>query len=294
MRRLDVATGRSSSGRSPYYDTINAGKTVVAIDLKSEDGKQAFETLVRTADVLLESYRPGVLERLGFGRETLKSLNPGLVHCALSGYGQTGPKRLRSGHDINYIASTGAFSASGISGRPVMAWPPSADYAGAQRSVVAILGALVAGKGAYLDISLAESMLAWQAWGMVEPGALGREQNLLNGGAACYQLYATEDGRFISLGALEAHFWANFCAAVDRPEWKSRQFEALPQTALISEVAELIAAHTMEYWETVLGQTDCCYHAVLDYAEAAIDGAPPAPRAPVRDVDVDTALKLWT
>ena len=150
MRRLDVATGRPFPGdgdggaRSPYYDAVNAGKTVLTLDLKSGDGKQAFESLVRSADVLLESYRPGVLERLGFGRQTLETLNGGLVHCALSGYGQTGPKRLRSGHDINYVASTGAFSASGIPERPVMAWPPPADYASAQQSVVAILGALLA------------------------------------------------------------------------------------------------------------------------------------------------------
>ncbi len=329
MRRMDPATGQPFPGdgkvadaaRSPYYDVVNAGKTVVAIDLKSDDGKQAFETLIRSADVLLESYRPGVLDSLSFDRETLQSLNRGLIHCALSGYGQTGPKRLRSGHDINYIASTGAFSASGTLERPVMTWPPPADYASAQQSVVAILGALVArsrpgplqGRGAYLDISLAESMLAWQAWGMVEPSAFGREGNLLNGGAACYQFYATKDGRFISLGALEAHFWANFCDAVGRSEWKDRQFEPLPQTALIAEVGEIIAALPLDHWETVLANTDCCYHAVLDYAEAAtepqiwergmidggvlfaatVDDTPPRPRQPVRDVDTPTALALW-
>jgi len=325
MRRLDPSTGQPFFGkdgdddvsRSPYYDAINAGKAVVAIDLKSDDGKQAFETLIRSADVLLESYRPGVLDRLGFGRKTLQSLNGGLVHCALSGYGQTGPKRLRSGHDINYIASTGAFSASGTSERPVMTWPPPADYASAQQSVVAILGALLArvekGRGAYLDISLAESMLAWQAWGMIEPGAFGQGQNLLNGGAACYQFYATKDRRFISLGAVEAHFWANFCDAVERPDWKQRQFEPLPQTALINEVGDVIAANSLDHWETVLADTDCCYHAVLDYAEAAadpqvrqrgmidggvlfaatVDDAPPPLRAPVRDIDVPTALALW-
>ncbi len=335
LRRLDPATGQPIPGegnsgekiRSPYYDAINAGKTVVAIDLKSDDGKQAFGTLIRSADVLLESYRPGVLDRLGFDRKTLVSLNEGLVHCALSGYGQTGPKRLRSGHDINYIASTGAFSASGISERPVMTWPPPADYASAQQSVVAILGALLArsrpgpcqGKGAFLDISLAESMLAWQAWGMtaalaeVEGNSLRREENLLNGGAACYQFYTTKDRRFISLGALEVHFWANFCDAVDQPEWKGRQFDPLPQTVLINEVREIIAAYPLDHWETVLSQADCCYHAVLDYAEAArdrqvrergmidggvlfaarVDDAPPSPRAAVRDVDVQTALAMW-
>ncbi|MBL6948175.1 MAG: CoA transferase [Rhodospirillales bacterium] len=334
MRRLDPATGQPLSdkgedgeARSPYYDAVNAGKSVVAIDLKSDAGRQTFERLLRAADVFLESYRPGVLERLGFGRKTLESLNPGLIHCALSGFGQTGPKRLRSGHDINYVASTGAFSASGIPEQPVMSWPPPADYASAQQSVVAILGALLArersgqkqGKGTYLDVSLAESMLAWQAWGMTsalqEGTSLGRGENLLNGGAACYGFYATGDGRFISLGALEEHFWANFCDAVERPDWKARQYEPLPQTALKADVSKVVAAKPLEHWEAVLGQADCCYHAVLDYREAAadphvrersmldgdggvlfaahIDGNPPASRRPVRDVDVETALSLW-
>ena len=339
LRRLDPATGQPGpeDARTPYYDVVNAGKTVVAIDLKSEAGKQAFEALVRAADVVLESYRPGVLERLGFGHERLKNINSGLIHLALSGYGQTGPKRLRSGHDINYVASTGALSASGIPERPVMAWPPAADCASALQAALAITGALLArartGEGAYLDVSLAESMLAWQAWGLTAAsaataGADGgprRGENLLNGGAASYQVYATQDGRFVTLGALEAHFWANFCDAMERPDWTGRQHEPLPQTELIAEVADAIGAQPLGHWEALLGDVDCCYHAVLDYHEAArdphtrerglitggeadsgtgggvgvlfpaiVDGRPPEPRPPVNEVDVETALERWS
>ena len=173
QRRFNPISGQpwSGTGRSPFYDAVNTGKTVLAIDLKSEAGKEAFGTLVGAADVLLESYRPGVLERLGFGPRRLKDLNPSLVHCALSGYGQTGPNRLLAGHDINYVASTGAFSASGIPEKPVLTWPPAADYASALQAALTITGALVArartGKGAHLDVSLSESMLAWQAFGMI-------------------------------------------------------------------------------------------------------------------------------
>ncbi|NQU61981.1 MAG: CoA transferase [Rhodospirillales bacterium] len=312
--------------RSPYYDVVNAGKTIVSIDLKSEDGKQAFEILISSADVLLESYRPGVLERLGFGRERLEELNPGLIHCALSGYGQTGPKRLKAGHDINYIASTGMFSASGIKEKPVLTWPPPADYASAQQAALTILGALIAKQkteqGTFLDVSLAESMLAWQSFGLTAVGdAQGdpeRGQNLLNGGAAAYQVYETGDDRFITLGALEVHFWKNFCEAVGHPEWVIRQFEPLPQTGLIAAVADMVKAQPLEYWNAVLGDVDCCYHPVLDYAEAAldphtrargliskadnftqvlfpahVDGEPPEPRSPVAEVDLKTALKRW-
>ena len=326
LRRLDPATFQlgPEDGRSPYYDVINAGKSVVVLDLKSEAGKQAFETLVLAADVLLESYRPGVLERLGFSRQRLAALNPGLVHCALSGYGQTGPNRLRAGHDINYIASTGAFSASGVPEKPVMAWPPAADCASALQAAVSVLGALVArartGEGAYLDVSLSETMLAWQAWGLTAAGdgKMARGENLLNGGAACYQVYATGDGRFVTLGALEAHFWANFCETVGRPEWTDRQHEPLPQTGLIAEVAEIFASQPLDHWEAKLKDVDCCYYAVLDYAEVArdphvkarglvkdegsctgvlfpayVDGRPPQPRPPVREIDLETALERW-
>ncbi|MFQ5765504.1 MAG: CaiB/BaiF CoA transferase family protein [Rhodospirillales bacterium] len=344
LRRLDPTTGQPgpADGRSPYYDAVNAGKAVVALDLKSADGKRAFETLVRAADVLLESYRPGVLDRLGFTRARLKEINRGLVHCALSGYGQTGPNRLRAGHDINYVASVGAYSASGIPERPVMAWPPAADYGSALTAALTIAGALLArartGQGAYLDVSLAESMLAWQAWGLTAaraaaeaagegPGGPARGGNLLNGGAASYQVYATKDGRFVTLGALEAHFWASFCDAVGRPDWTARQHEPLPQTDLIAEVAALFAAEPLQHWEALLKDVDCCYHAVLDYAEvvrdphvaarglltggegaekgkgggpwagvlfpAIVDGRAPGPRPPVRELDLETALGMW-
>lgn len=338
LRRLDPATGRPgpADGRSPYYDVINAGKAVLALNLKSPDGKEAFAALVQAADVLLESYRPGVLDRLGFGRDRLKEINPGLVHCALSGYGQTGPNRLRAGHDVNYVASTGAFSASGTPERPVMAWPPAADYGSALTAALAIAGALLGrartGKGAHLDVSLAESMLAWQAWGLTAaeaagegPGGPARGGNLLNGGAASYQVYATKDGRFVTLGALEAHFWANFCDAVGRPEWTARQHEPLPQTDLIAKVQAMFAAEPLRHWEALLKDVDCCYHAVLDYDEVArdphvahrglltgggggqegagawagvlfpaiVDGRAPQARPPVREVDLETALGMW-
>ncbi|MDA0305407.1 MAG: CoA transferase [Proteobacteria bacterium] len=333
QRRINPLTGQPGrqDKRGPFYDAVNAGKTVVKIDLKSDAGKQAFEDLLRAADVLLESYRPGVLDRLGFGRDHLEALNSGLIHCALSGYGQTGPNRSRSGHDINYVASTGAMSASGIAQRPVIGWPPAADYASALQAALTVSGALLArtrtGKGAYLDVSLSESMLAWQALGMTGASSGGgkapeRAANLLNGGAASYQVYETGDGRFVTLGAIEAHFWANFCQAVGRDDWLSRQHETLPQNALIGEVAALFATKPLAHWEQLLAEVDCCYYAVLDYAEAAadphvvarglmtggehdgetwtgvlfpayVDGNSPQARTAVNEVDVETALSRW-
>jgi crotonobetainyl-CoA:carnitine CoA-transferase CaiB-like acyl-CoA transferase len=329
MRRLDPVNGGPCDDPSPYYRVVNAGKRVVVIDLKSAGGKDAFAKLAAAADVLLESYRPGVLERLGFGRDRLGALNPRLVHCALSGYGQTGPLRLASGHDINYVASTGALGASGPKPMPAMTWPPVADHGSALLAALTMAGALAArartGRGAFIDVSLGETVLAWQGWALTASAAgrpPARETNMLNGGAAYYRVYATRDGRFVTLGAIELHFWRNFCAAVGRPEWTTRQNEPLPQTALIGEVAALFAGRTRAEWDAMLSKVDCCYHPVLTYDEVAmqpqvaarglvrredaappytevmfpaiVDDRPPPPRRPLREVSLEEALAAWS
>jgi crotonobetainyl-CoA:carnitine CoA-transferase CaiB-like acyl-CoA transferase len=328
LRRLDPVNGRPCEGLSPYYCVVNAGKRVVAIDLKSPDGKEAFAALVGAADALLESYRPGVLERLGFGRERLRALNPRLVHCALSGYGQTGSYRLTAGHDLNYVAFTGALSASGSKALPAMTWPPIADHASALQAALGVVGALLArergGAGAYIDTSLAETVLAWQGWALTALGsgaAPVRQANVLNGGAAYYRVYATSDGQFVTLGAIEPHFWRNFCNAVGAPDWIARQNDPLPQTDLIAEVAQLFAGRSRAEWDALLSRVDCCYHPVLDYDEvpdhpqvaarrlihrrtdptpyteiafpAVVDGDAPPPRPPVKDITVAEAVATW-
>lgn len=319
LRRLDPVNGGAVDGVSPYYRVVNAGKRVLALDLKSETGKGTFQALTAAADVLIESFRPGAMERLGFGRFRLKALNPRLVHLALSGYGQTGPRALDSGHDLNYVAASGALSAS------AMTWPPIADHAAAQFAALAVLGALIGrtrtGAGAFIDASLADTVLAWQAWSLTaastgappKPGS-----NTLNGGAAYYRIYATKDGGHVTLGAIEPQFWKNFCAAVGRDDWILRQTEPLPQTALIADVAALFAGRARVEWDRTLSGVDCCYGPALDYAEVAsdpqvaarglvragdgavqvafpalVDGRPPEPRVPYRDVTAKQALIAW-
>ncbi len=328
MRELNPVT--NARGPASFHGVINAGKRIVRIDLKSSEGKSALETLVRKTDVLLESYRPGVLERLGFGIDRLRELNSGLIHCALSGYGQTGPLRLASGHDMNYIAMTGALNVTGPAEKPVAAFPPVADYGGALQAVIAIQGALFSrfrtGKGAFLDVAMADSILAWQASAMTQADQADdgptRACDLLTGGAACYQNYQTSDGKFISLGAIEEVFWKNFCEAVERPEWISRQLEPLPQTGLIDEVSTLIKSRPRSWWDEHLAATDCCYHPVLEYGEVAewsqvverqlvdggrdgkpfesirfpvwTDGNPPAKRQPLSEVSIEESLRDWS
>ncbi len=317
LRHIDASGG---PGVSPFWQMINAGKTVVTLDLKAADGAALFRDLVAGADVLLESYRPGVLERLGFAPTAIESINPRLVHCALSGFGQTGPQRLTAGHDIGYVAMTGTLSACGTADRPVIPYPPMADHAGAFYAVIAILGALIGrprtGRGCFLDMSLMESLLALQGPALTVPQPLGA--GVINGGAAFYQIYRTADGRFVTLSPIEPKFWRHFCRAVGRDDWIDRQHEPLPQTTLISEVAALFASQPLAHWDAVLGQADCCYQAVLDYREvkdhpqvrarglvhaeadyvdvlfpAHVDGTAPLPRRPVRMATAASVLAAW-
>jgi crotonobetainyl-CoA:carnitine CoA-transferase CaiB-like acyl-CoA transferase len=251
---------------SAVYRHLNRGKRICRLDLKSNTGKQSLQDLIVDADVLLESYRPGVLKKLGFGRDALSRLNPRLIHCALSGYGQTGPYRLRAGHDVNYCAASGSAQVSGISERPVIGYPPIVDHAGAMQASIAILGALHArehsGEGAFLDISLFETILSWQYFPLLnhEPD---RAESLINGGAACYNIYQCEDGQFVSLGAVESHFWQRFCETLARPQWIGRQFETMPQHDLIDEVSRLISLNSSDHWNRLFATVDCCFEAVI-------------------------------
>jgi crotonobetainyl-CoA:carnitine CoA-transferase CaiB-like acyl-CoA transferase len=322
---------RDKDGLPAAYKLVNAGKTIVELDLKSAPGRAAFEALAAAADVLMESYRPGVLDRLGLGRARMEAINPRLVHTALSGWGQTGPNRLRAGHDINYMAFGGGLVASGPSERPSFGWPPVADYTGAIQAAATTLAALVArgrtGKGAFVDVSLAESVLPWQSTSItlalrsgLEPA---RAEGAINGGAACYNIYRTADGRFVTLGDLEAKFWANFCNALGRPDWIARQWERLPQQALIAEVAALFAGQPLAYWERLLASVDSCFEPARGFGElpdnphitargllhreqdgaaepllqilypAWIDGAPPEPLPLPRFIEEEEAIAAW-
>lgn len=320
------ALGRlDGDGLSLFYKSWNAGKTVLRLDLKASEGQAAMRALVAKADVLLESFRPGTLARLGLGPDELRRVNPRLVHTALSGWGQTGPYAARAGHDINYLAVGGGLIAEGGGERPFFAIPPVADCASAQQAVIATLAALlrrsVSGEGGFVDVSLMESVLAWQGYHLTmtaagEPPRRGAE--LLNGGAACYNVYRTADGGFVSLGAVEAKFWANFCTAVERPDWVGRQGEAMPQSDLIAEVAALFAERSRADWQTLLDPVDCCFEALLEMAEVAghpqvesrgllaeqgalvqalfpaiLDGAGPQPRPPVEELGLARALARW-
>lgn len=317
----------AADGLSPLYRVLNGNKTVIRLDLKALEGVAELTRLVRQADVLVESFRPGVLARLGFGPDRLRALNPRLIHCALSGYGQTGPLVQRAGHDLTYMALTGALALMGTAETPVIPFPPIADHAGAMHAVMAILAAAVRqgrdGVGASIDVSLFESALGMNSLGLTLGlhGPVLPETDLLNGGAACYRLYRCQDGRFAALAPLEPKFWEAFCTAVGRPDWIGRQGEPMPQTALISEVANLFLQRPLNEWVAVLEDVDCCFDPVLLPSEslshphviqrgytttgaagggtaevvfpARVDGAIPRSRRPFREVQTSEIPALW-
>jgi len=306
---------RRADGQSAYFAAVNAGKTTRRLDLKRADQRAAFLDLVKTADVLVESFRPDVMARLGVGCETLRTLNPRLIYCSLNGFGATGPLAAMAAHDLNYVALAGALPPVGSDGS--LPDTPLADCAGGLFAALAIVGALHGrardGRGCHIDLALVDAVMPLQILPLAALGAAGTAappaEGQLNGGAAYYHVYETADGHHVTLGAIEAKFWRAFCAAAGRPDWESRHAESLPQRALIAEVASLFRQLTLAECERRFGPADCCFAPALDLADAiasphmrsrglvqrtaggelqalfpaVVDGELPAPRAPLRE-----------
>ena len=266
---------RDASGRPVFYETVNAGKRVRQMDLKQPAARAEFLCLAAEADVLIDGFRPGVMQRLGIGAELLRAINPGLIICSLSGYGATGPRAMAAGHDANYLAEAGVLHRNGQDA-PVIYDPPVSDVSGSLFGVIAILGALrareVDGRGCEIDIALADTAMPLQLFPIAEHGSTGAvpqpRATYLNGGAAYYQVYPTADGRHVALGAIEAKFWQAFCTTAGLSDWIARQSEALPQTALIADVAAFFASLSLADCLARFADTDCCLSPVRDLGEA--------------------------
>ncbi len=268
--------GAAESAGSALFLALNRNKRSIRIDLKNEQGKEVLRRLAREADVLLESFRPGVLDRLGVGYEALRAENPGLVYCAISGYGQDGPYRDRSGHDMNYLGLVGLLGLTGErDGPPVQSAGQIADVGGG--ALMAAFGILAAlrerdrsGEGQLVDVSMADGSLAWLA--MVAgryfcDGVVPRRGDLeLAGRLICYRPYPCADG-WVTLGALEPKFWRNWCEGVGREDLVERQFEA-PGSEAHAEVERIFLERTREQWQAFASEHDCCLEPVLALDEA--------------------------
>ncbi|WP_242360013.1 CaiB/BaiF CoA-transferase family protein [Anaeromyxobacter sp. SG17] len=275
LRSLPPLAGEASGA----FHALNRNKRSLALDLRRPEGVAAFLRLAARADVVVESYRPGVLDRMGLGYAALRAASPRLVLCSITGYGQDGPYAGRAGHDVDYCALAGVLGLNGEPERPVLPGVQIADLAGgAWPAVAGILAALVrraaSGEGAHVDVSMAEGALALMtlplalAWARGAPTVRGRE--LLSGGAATYGVYRTKDGHFVALGALEPKFFAAFCEAVGRPELGPRQLEgggAGPR----AELEAIFAARTRDEWAAFAAAHDVCVAPVLEGDEPCSD-----------------------
>src|SRR3954452_20866030 len=270
-----VYEGADPTAASAMFLALNRNKRSVRLDLKDERGRDVLFALVREADVLLESFRPGVLDRLGCGYETLRAANPRLVYCAISGYGQDSPLRDRSGHDLNYLALGGLLGLTGdADAAPIQPGGQIADLGGG--ALMAAFGILAAlrerdrsAEGQLVDISMTDGTLSWLAMvaaRMLSDGAVPRRGALELGGAlVCYRPYRCADG-WITIGALEPKFWAEFCRGVGREDLIAGQFDA-PGSATHRAVEAVVAARTRAEWAAFAAEHDCCVEPVLDLDE---------------------------
>ncbi|HZY04709.1 MAG TPA: CaiB/BaiF CoA-transferase family protein [Anaeromyxobacteraceae bacterium] len=265
--------------QSGFFHALNRGKRSLCLDLKRPEGAAAFRRLARRFDVVVESFRPGVMERLGVGYAALQAENPGVILCSISGYGQDGPYRDRAGHDIDYCATAGVLALNGPPERPLPLGVQVADVAGGSWPAVAgILAALVrraaTGEGGQVDVSMTDgalAMLALQRGAAAARGSpLRRAGETLNGGSACYGVYRTRDGRFVALGALEPKFFRSFCEAAGRPDLAERQFEDEGRGPR-AELEALFGSRTRDEWARLGEAHDCCLSPVLEGDEPARD-----------------------
>ena len=277
-------TVTSAEGRdvNAAFEAINRGKRSIRLDLKSADGREVLFRLIDTADALIEQFRPGVLDRLGFGWEVVRARNPRLVLCSLSGYGQTGPWSQAAGHDINYAARTGVLDQNRADGKPAVPNLQVGDLLGGTLTalsalLIALIGAQRTGIGSRVDAAMTDGLLVHHLFpvGDLDAGQTPiAERTLLTGGAACYGVYETADGRYLALGALELKFWERFCDAAGLAQLKTNHWScgeapgSAPALATRARVGTRLRERSRAAWEAAFEHADCCVTPVLSPAEA--------------------------
>lgn len=267
------------AGLNAPFRMLNRGKRSLVLDLKRDEGRAAFRKLVGRYDVLVETFRPGVMDKLGLGYDALAELRPGLVYCAISGFGQTGPLAHRAGHDIDYLARAGVLGLTGPEeGPPQVFGVQLADIAGALVAVNGILAALVGrgvtGRGRFLDVSMCEAAMPFATFGLTSAFAgerVERGLSALAGAIAPFGTYRTSDGRAMALGALEPKFWMAFCAAVGLEADLEALAPGAHQVALKAKLRAIFASRTFAEWRAVAEETDCCLEPVLEPSELLTD-----------------------
>lgn len=264
-----------------FFNTINRNKEHISLNLKTEQGKQIFFQLVEKADVVLEGFRPGVVDRLGIDYQRVRELNPQIIYCAITGYGQNGPFRDRVGHDVNYLSYAGVLNLIGEPDRP-----PSipgiqiADIAaGGMNAAIGILLALFArektGKGQYIDISMTDGMVAFLPLALYFQQLSGKDPKradaLLSHRYACYNTYETADGRFLSIGAVENRFWKRLCDHLGVAVYAALQYDDSRREEILDFMRTTFKSKTLDEWDAELAHLEICWGRVQAFSEMLAD-----------------------
>ena len=273
-RTLGTGQGEENGQSSACFRMINRNKQGLRLDLKKPEGVEVFMRLAREADAIVESFRPGVIAKLGVGYAAIAAVNPKIAYCSISGYGQDGPYKDLAGHDINYLGYAGVLDQIGSEGgNPAIPNFQIADLlGGALTAAMGILAAVVeaqrTGQGRYIDVSMTDSVLAHSYFSMLRLNDAGqsapRGTDLLSGGLPCYAAYRCADGKHMAVGALEGKFWKTACDVLGRPDWLKRQWDA----GLRGELAELFATRPRDEWVRRFAAVDCCITPILSPEEA--------------------------
>jgi crotonobetainyl-CoA:carnitine CoA-transferase CaiB-like acyl-CoA transferase len=269
---------------SLFFLAVNRGKQFVRLDLKDAAQRERFLEMVEQADAVMESFRPGVMDKLGLGWDILKQRNPRLVMCSISGYGQTGPLAYQAGHDINYIGYAGMLEQNaGPDGVPALPNLQIGDLLGGAQCAVqgmlaALLGARISGRGRYVDVAMTDGVFAHNIMPLTAVNHTGQTaapgRDLLTGGVPCYNLYRTSDQRFMAVGALELKFWQACCDVIGRPDLKDRhwskgqEISGTDADTVKRELDRLFAQESQAYWTDKFAAADCCVSPVLRMDEA--------------------------
>jgi len=276
-----AAGGRG--GDSLFFRMVNRNKKSLRLDLKQAAGVEVFMRLARDADVIFESFRPGVVDKLGIGYDTVREINPRIVYCAITGYGQTGPWAALAGHDINYLATAGLLDQIGThdgkcSSAPAVPNLQIGDLLGGALTplvgvLAAVIGAKATGQGSHVDVAMTDAVLAHTIFPLVTTLVSGqpapRGADLLTGGVPCYGVYRTADDRYLAVGALEPKFWQALCTAIERPDLAPSGLATGSEGRRVkAELASLIAGQPLVHWQALFATADCCVTPVLRLDEA--------------------------
>ncbi len=264
---------------SKAFTMTNRNKKSMKLNLKSEKGKEIFKSLAVDYDVIIESFRPGVMDRLGVGYEEVCKVKPDIIYCSTTGYGQTGPYKKKAGHDVNYLSYSGILADTGNhTGRPVIPGIPFGDMTGggiftALAVMSALLGKERTGKGQYIDVAQTDVLTSLNILGLAEclakkEGKLSRPFNI-RGASLCYNTFKTADHKFIALGAIEDKFWLNFCKAIDREDLVEEHSAVYDEESPVTiELKNIFSGKTQREWVDILDNVDTCFSPVLSAGEA--------------------------